>query len=190
VADDADEASLRVTSSRKGCGQDGHNGMLSAVQERPLAVNIDSDYPPVARVPMRRVNADALAMTGWWKRVSPERVVGFQAFCEQMCMPSPHYRDALAAVLGRAISEQDLKQPNALCREILGHRRQPSFDEILACLPEHARWIVTTAIPEDEALLRARAVEGRSCRSCGGRVYFLPVTGSCFCEECGERCGD
>lgn len=81
--------------------------------------------------------AVALAATGWWKDQPVDVVAGFQLFEPRLCMDFGDFHAAVETALGRPVYSQEFGLDiEGLQREFLGERPMPTFEEVLALLPQ------------------------------------------------------
>lgn len=89
--------------------------------------------------------AVALAESEWWKDLPADAIVGFQLFEERLCMDFGDFHAAVETALGRPVFTHEFgRNMDGLRREYLGDRPAPTFEEILALIPEDKRVIVVT----------------------------------------------
>ena len=87
---------------------------------------------------MTKQEAIALANSGWWKDASPEAIVSFQLFEERLCMDFGAFHEAVTKCLGRPVWTHEFAG-DRLKKEFLHEKEPPTFDEILALIPEGKR---------------------------------------------------
>lgn len=90
---------------------------------------------------MTKEQAIELAETGWWKDATPEAIVNFQLFEPLLCMDFGDFHQAVERVLGRPVFTHEFAFFEGLQKEFLKDKPAPSFEEILALLPETTRML-------------------------------------------------
>ena len=91
---------------------------------------------------MTREQAIKLYESGWWEPLGhPERAM-FQMFEPLLCMPFAVFHEAVEKTLGRPVFTHEFAYPDSLRQEMLGERKAPTLDEIIALIPEDKRVIV------------------------------------------------
>jgi hypothetical protein len=90
-----------------------------------------------------REAAIALHDSGWWVGKSAREIAEFQMLTAELCMPFGVFHQAMEESLGRPVwtHEFGLDMPG-LMAELMGERPTPSFDAILALIPEDKRVLV------------------------------------------------
>lgn len=73
---------------------------------------------------------------GEWKDWTDEEIVKFQIYQNLLCVPWQVYRVAIETVLGRGVYTHEFANSKALQEEYEGLRPAPTFDEIIALLPQ------------------------------------------------------
>jgi hypothetical protein len=91
---------------------------------------------------MTREQAVHLAGTKWWERVSPEEAALFQLYEEKLCMPFGEFQAAMEKLLGRGVWTHEFAYVDQLKAEAEGRAKRPTFEEIVALIPEEKRIIV------------------------------------------------
>ena len=94
---------------------------------------------------LNREQALELAKTEWWTDVSPERLVRFQLFTDELCCPFSVFHEALKTCLGRLVLSHEFASEEGIInlrQEFLGERPAPTFQEVLELLPKHATKII------------------------------------------------
>lgn len=78
-----------------------------------------------------------LGESGWWKNKTPEEIVRFQLFTEELCMPFGDFHKAVEDALKRPVWTHEFGTAcgKRLRDEFLGKKPAPSFDEIVAMIP-------------------------------------------------------
>ena len=94
--------------------------------------------------------AIALAETGVWRNWSDEDIVQFQLYQERLCMDFSRFHQAVEAVFGRPVYTHEFATPNweAMQQEYEGKRPAPTFEEIVALLPQDK--IIFVSLEKDE----------------------------------------
>lgn len=91
---------------------------------------------------MTKEQAIALAGTKWWTRCSPEEATLFQLYEERLCMPFGEFQAGMEKLLGRGVWTHEFAAPERLRAEAEGRAKRPTFDEIVALIPEEKRLLV------------------------------------------------
>ena len=89
---------------------------------------------------LTKEQAIVLHGSGFWETMTAREIATFQLFERSLCMPFPVFRQALEEALGRPVWTHEMG-PNCegLKAELLGERPAPSFEEIIALIPEEKR---------------------------------------------------
>jgi len=66
---------------------------------------------------MTKEEALALYDTGWWKDVTPEKIVEFQLYEERLCMPFDKFQAAMEKVLDRPVFTHEFAELDKLCAD-------------------------------------------------------------------------
>lgn len=80
--------------------------------------------------------ASQMCESGWWKGKSPEEITKFQLFTQRLCMPSSVFHTAVGEALGRPVFTHEFAHAKSLQQEFLGERKAPTFEEVMALIPE------------------------------------------------------
>ena len=85
-----------------------------------------------------------MAKSGIWKKWTNEQIVRFQLFQDRLCMPFDRFHEAMEKVLGRSIWTHEFTSTNHpnLCKEYLGTKPAPTFDEIIGLIPKEKLIII------------------------------------------------
>lgn len=87
--------------------------------------------------------AIAFAESKVWHDWNHEQIVRLQLFQDKLCVPFNQFHEAIEAVLGRPVYTHEFGLNwNGIVAEYLGTRSAPSFDEIIALIPEEKRVII------------------------------------------------
>ena len=93
---------------------------------------------------LTQAQAVALAGTDWWKSMAPRDVVLFQLWEPRLCMNFGDFQMAVEHALGRPVWTHEFAEPERLQAEFLGDEPRPTFEQIVAKLPDHARALIVT----------------------------------------------
>jgi hypothetical protein len=88
---------------------------------------------------MTKEQAIALAATEWWTRCGPEEAALFQLYEEKLCMPFGEFQAAMEKLLGRGVWTHEFAYVDQLKAEAEGRAKRPTFEEIIALIPEIKR---------------------------------------------------
>lgn len=92
-----------------------------------------------------REAAIALAATKWWEGKNPRDVALFALQTRELCLPMDELYKAFCEALGRPVFTHEFGlNAEGLRQELLGERDAPTFDEIVALIPEDKRIVVQT----------------------------------------------
>ena len=92
---------------------------------------------------LTKKQAIALAESKWWEGKSHRDIAGFQLFEPRLCMPFSVFHEALEKSLGRPVYTHELGlNYSGIKAEFLGLRPEPTFDEIVALIPEEKRMVI------------------------------------------------
>ena len=85
-----------------------------------------------------------LGESRWWEDVSPECLVRFQLFTEEICCEFQVFHRALETCLGRGVSVHELGSEGMdnIRREFLGEKTMPSLGDIIKIIPEEKRLLI------------------------------------------------
>lgn len=97
---------------------------------------------------MTKDEAKALFENGFWEEMTAADRVKFQLFEDKLCMPFDVFQQATQETLGRPVWTHEFADPESLRKELLGEQPAPTFEEILALIPEEKRLLVMV---DDEA---------------------------------------
>lgn len=86
--------------------------------------------------------AIALAKTEWWKTKTPEEIVQFQLFTQELAMDFGDFHGAVEKVLGRPVFTHEFADFASLQRELLGEKPAPTFEDIMNMIPEEKRMLI------------------------------------------------
>ena len=86
--------------------------------------------------------AIAFAESGAWQNMNDEQIVRFQLFQDMLCMPFARFHEAISKVLDRDVYTHEFAYSEQLKLEYLGAKLAPTFDEIIALIPEDKRIII------------------------------------------------
>lgn len=88
-------------------------------------------------------NAITLFNSGWWKTKTPQEIVRFQLFTNELAMPFSDFHGAMEACLNRGVFTHEFGvNYDGLAREFLGESPAPSLEEILNLIPADKRVIL------------------------------------------------
>lgn len=94
---------------------------------------------------LTKEQAEALWESGWWKDKTPREICDFQLFEERLCMGMGDFQLALEKALGRPVFTHELGMNyEGIVKEYLGEKAAPTFEEVLALIPEAKRIVVVT----------------------------------------------
>lgn len=91
---------------------------------------------------LTKAQAIRMASSSWWTDMPARDVAMFQLHERLLCMPLGVFRNALNEALGRGVHSHELRDPDALIRELLGEQRSPTRDEIIALIPADKRVVI------------------------------------------------
>jgi len=77
-----------------------------------------------------------LAKSGWWLDCSDDEIVRLQLYQDRVCMDFGRFHEAVESVLGRPVYTHEFGSASNLIDEYEGERPSPTFDEIIAMLPQ------------------------------------------------------
>lgn len=84
-----------------------------------------------------------LAESNWWIGKDPKEVAMFQLFIAELCMDFSAFHEAIEKALGRPVFTHEFGlNYDRLCKEILGEKAAPSFEEIMNLIPEEKRLLI------------------------------------------------
>ena len=84
-----------------------------------------------------------LAKSNWWKDKSAKDITFFQFFTAELCMPFSEFHEALEKTLGRPVFTHELGMNyDEIAKELLGHTKAPTLQEVLDLIPEHKQLVV------------------------------------------------
>ena len=93
---------------------------------------------------MDKLQAVAMANTGWWKRVPLETAAMFQLHEDTLCMDFGDFHEGVEKLLGRPVWSHEFAKPELLRAELRGVRAVPTMDEMLAMIPEEKLIVMET----------------------------------------------
>lgn len=98
-------------------------------------------------VDLTEEQAVRLGESEWWKRATQRQIVGFQLFCDRLCVDFGVFHKAVEVVLGRPVWTHEFAQSNVdnLRREFLGDKESPTMKDIIALIPEDKLMILQEA---------------------------------------------
>lgn len=85
-----------------------------------------------------------MAESKWWEGKTNKEIVEFQLFTAELATDFSVFHEAVEKVLGRPVFTHEFARAGLLQKEFLGERDAPSFDEILALIPEDKRVLVVS----------------------------------------------
>lgn len=88
------------------------------------------------RTNLTKSQALRLYESGFWNDMKAQDIARFQLFEDRLCMPFDVFQQAMQETLGRSVCTHEFASPDLLRSELLGERDAPSFQEILALIPE------------------------------------------------------
>lgn len=91
---------------------------------------------------LTKEQAIALFESGFWEGMTERERAEFQLYQPCLCMPFDVFHSAMEKALGRPVWTHEFAFPDHLKKEMRGERPAPSFDEIVALVPEQLRPIV------------------------------------------------
>jgi len=74
--------------------------------------------------------------------MSDADLVKMQLFQDRLCMPFNEFHRAIESVLGRPVWTHEFGSRGNLKAEYLGEKAAPTFDEIMALIPEEKRILI------------------------------------------------
>ena len=95
--------------------------------------------------PLTKEEAIEIHDSGAWKEWSHDIIANFQMRQDKLCMPFPVFHEALEKTLGRGVFTHEFAfatEPGGLCDELDGLCNAPTFEEIMALIPEEKRIII------------------------------------------------
>jgi hypothetical protein len=92
--------------------------------------------------------AIALFETRWWESATDDEIVRVQLWTRELCMDFGRFHQAMEAVLGRPVWTHEFAEWGHLQDEVEGKVAAPSFDEIVAMIPEGKRIVIVIPDPE------------------------------------------
>jgi hypothetical protein len=89
-----------------------------------------------------------LAGSEFWKELTPRQIAEFQLNEPLLCMPFGVFHEAIEKALGRSVwmHEFAFGGLDRMKAELLGERPAPTFEDILALIPEEKR-VLLLVIP-------------------------------------------
>ena len=97
----------------------------------------------MTRISIGRDTAIELAETHWWELCTEREAAEFQMAVDELCMPFSEFHRCLEAALGRPVWTHELAlNYDGIAAELLGERSAPTFDEIVALIPESKRIVL------------------------------------------------
>lgn len=100
---------------------------------------------------MRQLNrneAIAFGRGGEWKNWTPKQRGAFQLQQNLLCMDFDAFHEGVQALLGRPVFTHEFAYKDQLIDEWKGRKDAPTFDEIVALIPEGKRIIIEAAPKE------------------------------------------
>ena len=92
---------------------------------------------------LTKEQAVQLASSRFWESLTPRQIAEFQLHEPLLCMPFGVFHEAVEMALGRSVWTHEFGLAlDGLKRELMGEKPAPSFDEILALIPEEKRIVV------------------------------------------------
>lgn len=91
---------------------------------------------------LTKAQAIRMASSSWWTDMPARDVAMFQLHERLLCMPYGVFRNALNEALGRGVHSHELRNPDALIRELLGEERAPTLAEIIQFIPADKRVVI------------------------------------------------
>lgn len=80
----------------------------------------------------------------WWEGKTDRKIVKFQLFTKELCIPFGVFHEKIEKVLGRPIFTHEFgMNMDGIVQEFLGERDAPSFDEVMNLIPEDKRVIIS-----------------------------------------------
>ena len=89
-----------------------------------------------------RLQAVLFYQSGEWKDWTDEEIVKIQLFQDKLCLPFEKFRQSVESVLKRPVWTHEFATPKSLIDEYQRERPAPTFEEILALIPEEKRIII------------------------------------------------
>lgn len=105
----------------------------------------DKQHARSAMLSIGKEAAIALYDSGWWKELDHCDIARRQMFTAELCCPFGVFHEALEKTLGRPVFTHELGfNPHGLMNELMGEQGPPTFEEIIALIPEEKRVLVVT----------------------------------------------
>lgn len=93
---------------------------------------------------MKKEEAVALFDSKFWESMSYRDRAVFQMHEPRLCMPFDVFHEAVEKTLGRPVFTHEFSMnKEGLQRELMGEQAAPTFDEILALIPQEKLMLVT-----------------------------------------------
>jgi hypothetical protein len=90
--------------------------------------------------------ARKLATSRFWESMTLRERATFQLNTDRLCMPFEVFHEALEKTLGRPVYTHEFGlDVDGLRAELRGERAAPTFDEVLALIPEAQRVLVVVS---------------------------------------------
>ena len=90
-----------------------------------------------------REAAIAMAETKWWVSRTPREICNVQLFTVELCCPFGVFHKAVEESLGRPVFTHEFGLNfDGIVAEFLGEKKQPTFNEIVAMIPEEKRVVI------------------------------------------------
>lgn len=87
--------------------------------------------------------AIAMASTHWWEGKSHREIAEIQMFLTELACPWAIFHEAVTKALGRDVYTHEFGLDyEGLCRELIGERDAPTFEQIVNLIPEDKRILV------------------------------------------------
>ncbi len=96
-----------------------------------------------------REQAVRLAKTKFWEELTHDQIARFQLFQRCLCMPFSVFHKSVEKVLKRPVWSHEFASTDALSKEYLGEKEPPTFDEIVALLPQDKVIVVFKPTPPE-----------------------------------------
>lgn len=91
---------------------------------------------------LTKEQAIALHDSKFWESLSLRERAEFQAHQPLVCMPFGVFHEAMEKTLGRSVWTHEFADMDALRKELRGEKPAPSFEDIIALIPEDKRVLV------------------------------------------------
>lgn len=77
-----------------------------------------------------------------YEGMSYRQIAEFQIEQDRLCMPFDVFHEAIEKTLGRPVFTHEFAFADELRKELFGEKKKPTFEEILALIPEEKRILI------------------------------------------------